>query len=84
MKKFRNFNAGDYLRIGILVGITLLAACAEVVGNDIGGTVENTSSASESFRMAEEHCAKYSKKARIVQSAPGTAYSARSMTFNCV
>lgn len=72
------------MRVIVLVGVLFLAACAEVVGNDVGGTVEMTSSASESFRMAEQHCAKYGKKARITQSKPGTAYSARSMTFDCV
>ncbi len=64
----------------ILIGVLFLAACAEVAGNDVSGTVANSMSASEAFRMAEAHCTKFGKKARVTQSNPYQG----SMTFDCV
>ena len=43
------------MRVMILIGVLFLAACAEVAGNDVSGTVENSMSASEAFRKAEAH-----------------------------
>ena len=66
------------MRTIIILGVLFLAACGEVVGNDVSGAVENASSNSEAFRLAEGHCAKYGKKARITQSISGR------MTFDCL
>jgi hypothetical protein len=66
------------MRTIIFVGVLFLTGCAEVVGNDVSGAVENASTNSEAFRLAEGHCAKYGKKARVTQSMSGR------MTFDCV
>jgi hypothetical protein len=38
----------------------------------------------KNFPMAEAHCAKYGKKAKIIESKPATSISVAAMTFECV
>ena len=65
-----------------------LAGCGDTIaGNETGGTIEVddwTMSAAKSFPKAEEHCAKYGKRAKIIHSQPATSISVATMTFECV
>jgi hypothetical protein len=83
---------GGFLRAstcGVLLPIAAaLAGCGDVVaGNETGGTIETdgfTTSAAKSFPKAEQHCAKYGKRAKILNSQPSTSISVATMTFECV
>ena len=72
----------------LLTSAAALAGCGDVVaGNETGGTIEAdefATSAAKSFPKAEQHCAKYGKRAKIMHSRPATSISVATMTFECV
>lgn len=61
-----------------------LAACAPRLhmANELGGTVQQAGSLGNdrAFALAEEHCAKYGKKAKIVDKTVWV----KSMRFECI
>jgi hypothetical protein len=86
-KQSKNAEEDETMRIAVILIALVLAGCGPTVaGNDLGGSVEGGGYTTnvDAFNAAETHCAKYGRKARVTQSAPQTAYSVSSMTFDCV
>lgn len=66
----------------IIAGILFLAGCAPTLkgGGEAGGIITNAARKGQSFQIAQDHCSKYGKAARVSTQDNWEGV----LTFDCV